>query len=172
MMDFTLLSKEEAERRFASYMRRAEEYAFAVLRNGLPAFILRNPDAIIVNPDKSVSWQVREIGCNLHSFLELVTGEETKKKIYLPLCLVNPLSRRMVGVLLATTVDPRDGRLNSKEAEAYILLPNGGGFKISFRLVYLPIQYIALHLFPMGFALRFKSPHCPFCREIWEEDAG
>lgn len=167
-----MLSREEAEQLIEFYMWMAVSYSFGVLSDGTPAFMLKSGGAVIVDEDGSVSWTVREIGVGLHSFIELTTGQKTRRKITIPLCLVNPKARQSLKPLLASTISPSDGRLNSKPAEAYILTPEGAGFKVHFKLQNLTTQYAMLQLFPSDFAARFKSKHCPFCREKSEEHGG
>ena len=163
-----LLSEREAEGLIGFYFAQAVPYSFGVLSNGKPAFMLKNNSDLVSNKDGSVTWKVCEIGLGSHSFIELVTGEEIKKKIYLPLCLVNPHSRKFLTLLLNTTRDSTDGRYNNKEAEAYVLTPDGRGTIIRVKLESLSIHYVLLQLFPSDFALKFKSKHCPFCRKLQE----
>jgi len=165
MKRLELLSEHEAEDLMIFYFAQAIPFTFGVLSNGKPAFMLKNND-IIVNRDGSVTWKACEIGVGLHSFIELVTGETYKKKIYIPLCLVDPHSRKVLTLLLNTTRQAVDGRYNSKEAEMYVLTPNGKGVKIQFKLESLTMNYVMFQLFPSVFALKFKSQYCPFCREL------
>ena len=165
MARLELLSQQENERFIRHYFSRAVPFSFGMLSNGELAFMLKNND-IIVNRDGSVTWKACEIGVGLHSFIELVTGETHKKKIYIPLCLVNPHSRKVLTLLLNTTRQAVDGRYNSKEAEMYVLTPNGKGVKIQFKLESLTTHYVMLQIMPSEFALRYKSQHCPFCREL------
>lgn len=92
-MALGLLSPEESERLIEGYMAKAVSYKFGVLSNGGPAFMLKNRNALAINPDDSLTWNVRESGISLHSFIELITGELTRKTVIIPLCLVNPVSR-------------------------------------------------------------------------------
>jgi len=163
-----LLLPLEAEQMIAAYMAKAESFIFGVAPDGTPIFTLKNRNAIVVNGDGSVTWTARETGLGLHSFIELTTGEQRKKTIIIPLCLVNSKIRRCLKPLLDSTVDAPDGKLNSKPAECYIMRSDGFGFKVTVKLENLAIQYIMLQLFPPDFALRFKSEHCPFCRELGE----
>jgi len=165
-----LLSQREAEDLMSFYFAQAVPFSFRRLSNDKPAFMLKNSGDLISNKDGSVTWKVCEIGIGLHSFIELVTGEKTKNKIYIPLCLVNPQSRKFLTLLLDTTKHPMDRRYNSKEAEAYILTPDGRGIKIKFKLQSLAMHYVTLQLFPSDFALKWKSQHCPFCRELGEAE--
>lgn len=160
-----LLSEHEAKDLMLFYFAQAVPFTFGVLSNGELAFMLKNND-IIVNRDGSVTWKACEIGVGLHSFIELVTGETHKKKIYIPLCLVNPHSRKVLTLLLNTTRQAVDGRYNSKEAETYVLTPNGKGVKIQFKLESLTMNYVMSQLFPSRFVLRYWSKHCPFCRQL------
>lgn len=166
MAKLDLLSKEEAESLISFYFSHSVPYSFGMLSNGKPAFMLKNTVDLILNKDGSITWKAREVGVGLHSFIELTTGEEKKRKIYIPLCLVNPDYRKFLKLLLDTTRNPVDGRYNSQEAELYILTPNGHGFKIHLKLENLSMQYVMMQLFPSDFALKFKSKHCPFCREV------
>ncbi len=168
MARLELLSKREAEGLMGSYFAQAVPFSFGVLSNGKPAFMLKNNNDLISNKDGSVTWTVSEIGSGLHSFIELITGETHKKKIYIPLCLVNPHSRKFLTLLLNTTRDSVDGRFNSREAETYVLTSDGRGAKIKVKLESLATHYVMLQLFPSHFALKWKSEHCPFCRELGE----
>lgn len=165
MAKFNLLSKDEAESLMSFYFSQSVPYSFGMLPNGKPAFMLKNTENLIINKDGSVTWTAREIGVSLHSFIELTTGEEKKRIIYIPLCLVNPVSRKCLKLLLDTTRNPVDGRYNSQKAELYILTPNGQGTKIHFQLPNLTMQYVIMQLVYHDFALKFKSKHCAFCRE-------
>lgn len=103
-----LLSKQEAEKLLAHYFSQAVPFSFGVMSNGKPAFMLKTPSDMIVNRDGSVTWTASELGVGLHSFIELTTGEETKKTVYIPLCLVDPKSRQaLTRALISATIDPR-----------------------------------------------------------------
>lgn len=163
-----LLSQREAQDLMRFYFAQAVPFSFGTLSNGKLAFMLKNSSDLISNKDGSVTWKVCEIGIGLHSFIELVTGEEKKRKIYIPLCLVNSHSRKFLTFLLDTTRDPMDRRYNSKEAEIYVLTLDGRGAKIKVKLESLTTHYVMLQIMPSDFALRYKSQHCPFCRELGE----
>jgi len=165
----SLVSEEEAEEFMARYWAGVVEYEYRLSFDGkavIPAFVLKNDSDIIVNKDGSITWAAREIGVGLHSFLEVKTGERKKKTIYFPLCLVSPRSRELLVPLINTTVDPKDGRLNSKEAEVYIVLKDRGGIKLNFSLPSLTTQEVMLNLFPQDLLPRYKSKHCPFCKDL------
>jgi hypothetical protein len=162
--DLELLSKEESERFIEFYMSQAEHYRLRILPDGMLAFILQNKNALLSNPDGSITWNVREIGVAPHSFIELITGEEKKKRVYIPLCLVNPNVKQNFEVLIKATVEPIDGRYNSKKAEFYILTQDERGFMIKASLANLAMHYAMLHLFPPDFASKYASQHCPFCK--------
>jgi len=170
-LSLKLLSPEEAEKLIAKYMEKSVSYSFGKLQEGSIVFVLKDEKAIIVNPDGSVTWQLTEITIGLHSFLELTTGEQNKRTVYIPLCLVNPEIRQRLSFLLSTTIDPSDGRLNSKPAHFYIANPKGKGFKVQVRLAGLALNYIMIKLFPPDFPLKFKSKHCPLCKQISPEPA-
>jgi len=127
---------------------------------------LKDNSYIVANDDETVTWFVREINLSLHSFIELRTGERRTKTIYIPLCLVNPISRRVAEALLNTTIDPLDGRFCSKKAEAIISTPDGKVVPVYFELKGLPLHYISLQMFPQGHFLTYRSSHCPFCKMI------
>jgi len=129
--------------------------------------MLNSSSHIKMNLDGSVTWAAREIGIGFHSFVEVATGEKRKRRVYIPFCLVNPNSREAIRPLLGTTIHPLDGRYNSKPAEFWVLTPEGKGFKLRIKLESLSMHYVLLKLFP-DFALKFKSEHCPFCRQIGE----
>lgn len=164
-----LISQEEGNCLINYYMAIAESYRFGVLLNGEPTFLLKNSNAIIVNADGSVTWKAQETGLGLHSFIELVTGEKTRRKIIIPLCLVNPESRRRLKPLLSTTIDQANGKLNSKNAEFWVSTTEGFGFKVRVPLPNLTIQYVMLQLFPADFAKKFASQYCPFCKDLKKE---
>jgi hypothetical protein len=161
-----IISKEESEELIRRYMSQAEDYNFAIAPTGIPCFLVKNSSAIIANDDGSVTWFAREISICMHSFIELRTGEEKTKTIYIPLCLVNPTARQFAEVLINTTKSPLDGRFGSKKAEAIIFTPDGKGVAVCFELKGLPIHHVTLQLFPQDHASKFKSSHCPFCRMV------
>lgn len=171
MARLDLPSKREAEDLMGFYFAQAIPFSFGILSNGKLAFMLKNNRDLVSNKDGSVTWKASEIGIGLHSFIELITGEETKKKIYIPLCLVNPHSRKFLTLLLNTTRRSGDGRYNGKEAEFYVLTPDGKGALIKVKLENLAMHYVTLQLFPSSFALKWKSEHCPFCRELRDVEA-
>ena len=160
-----LLSQEEQNALLAYYFAQSIPYRFGLVKNE-PALMLKSTSCIKINKDGSVTWTAREIGVGFHSFIELVTGEKRKRRVYIPFCLVNPNSREAVKPLLETTIAPLDGRFNSKPAEFWILTPEGKGFKVRIRLESLTLHYVALQLLPTDFALKFRSKFCPFCREM------
>lgn len=162
-----LLSQDEQNALLAYYFAQLIPYRFGLVKNE-PALMLKSTSYIKVNKDRSVTWAAREIGVGFHSFIELITGERKKKRVYIPLCLVNPKVRRFVQLLLETTIDPTDGRYNSKPAQFWILTPEGKGFKVRIRLESLSMHYVLLKLLPPDFVLKLKSEFCPFCRQIGE----
>lgn len=168
MARLDLLSQHEAENLMLFYFAQAVPFSFGVLSNGKPAFMLKNNSDLISNKDGSVTWTACELGMGLHSFIKLTTGETRKKQIIIPLCLVNPHSRKFLALLLNTTRDSVDGRFNSREAETYVLTPDERGAKIKVKLASLTTHYVMLQIMPSDFALRYKSQHCPFCRELGE----
>jgi len=159
-----LLSKREAERLLAYCFSRAVPYSFGVMSDGKPAFMLKNPLDLIINRDRSVTWRANELGVGLHIFIRLTTGEQTRRTVYIPLCLVTAKTGNFLKRLIDTTVDPADGRFNSHPTEFYVLTPDGCGVLIKTKLAALATQYVTLQLFPPDFASRYASPHCPFCR--------
>ena len=97
MTKMSILTWEEAAAEMAYYWLHSMEYYYTVaLENGKPVavFVLKNNDAIVRNSDGSVTWTAQEINFTLHSFIKLTTGEEYKRTIYLPICLVNPKTTR------------------------------------------------------------------------------
>jgi len=159
-----LLSKQEAERLLAYCFSLAVPYSFGVMSDGKPAFMLKNPLDLVINGDRSVTWRANELGVGLHIFILLTTGEQTRRTVYIPLCLVTAKTRNFLKRLINTTVDPADGRFNSRPAEFYVLTPDGYGTLIKTKLELLATQYVTLQLIPPDFASRYASPHCPFCR--------
>lgn len=92
-MKLDLLTQKESERLMEYYWSQAAPYTYITVLEGarlLPVFILKHKNDLVVEEDNSVAWQVREIGLGLHSFIEIITGEKRKKRVYLPLCLVRP----------------------------------------------------------------------------------
>ena len=150
------------------YFAQSVPFSFRRLSDGNLAFMLKNSGDLIINEDGSVTWTVREIGLGLHSFIELTTGEQTKRKIYIPLCLINLDSRKYLQFLLETTRARDDARYNSQPARFYILTADGKGFHAKVRLQNLATHYVMLQLMPPEFALRYRSVHCPFCTQILE----
>ena len=159
-----IISKEEREELIRRYMSEAEDYNFAIAPTGIPCLLMKNSSAIIANSDGSVTWFTRAISLDAHTFIELKTGEKKTKTIYIPICLVNAESRHIAEALLNTTIDPMDGRLGSKDAEAIIITPDGRGFTIRLKLKVLALSYVSLLMFPHGYVLRLKSKHCAFCK--------
>jgi hypothetical protein len=166
------LSRKEAEMKMQYYWARASPYIYLITFEDdrpIAAFLPKHADHIINNADGSVTWAAREISIGLHSFIELTTGEKVKRTIYLPVCLVNPHTREMFKPLIFSTVDPKDGRLSSKDAECYIIHPKYGGFKINLPLAGLTMAYVMLQIMPPDFAYHFKFNKCVFCRSILED---
>lgn len=161
-----ILSKKESERFMQRYMRQAEDYNFAIAPTGIPCFLMKSSSAVIANEDESVTWSVRAISLDAHTFIELKTGEKQTRTIYIPVCLLNTNSRHVAEALLNTTVDPLDGRLGSKDSEAVIITPDGKGFMIHFEVKVLALSYLSFQIFPQDYILRLKSNHCRFCRMV------
>ncbi len=160
-----LMDAEEAKHELSKLFGQSVEYTlFRAPRNGRATFLLGHND-IIVNPDQSVTWFAREIGVSLHSFIELTTGENHKKTVCLPLCLVNPQTREAYKPLLESTVGAA-GKLNEREAEFYVFDANMIGALIKIKLENLALHYIMLQLFPSSIIRKFKSKYCPFCGNL------
>lgn len=166
-MKIYLPSDEELESNMKHIWENVPKNLSFYLVEGVPCFLLQDED-IIYNRDESVTWEIKEIGFNMHSFIQLITGEKEKKRIYLPLCLVNPQSRRCLEYLIQTTIDPMDGRLGSKDAEFIIGAKKGGFFKVSVKLTNLVLWYHTLKLMPF-IPHRFRSKQCSFCRDLERE---
>lgn len=174
-----LLSEREAEDLMNFYFSQTVPFTYGVLTNGnnlhvknsarkvlAPAFMLKNKRDLISNRDASVTWNLREIGLGFHSFIEIITGEKNKRKVYIPLCLVNPNSRKFLQFLLETTKAPEDKRYNSQEARFYVLTRDGRGFLAKVKLQNLASHFVMLQLIPAEFLSRYFSQYCPFCREV------
>lgn len=186
---FKLISNEEHERLIAEYWRDSVSYEIGYMDDGLrriPVLILDDDD-IILNEDNTITWATREIGFTMHSFIELTTGEgEQSKTVYIPLCLVNPASRRGARVLIEATRDPESGKYGSRPAEIMLLswtektlLEKGfkdvnkviEGAMIEILLPSLSMNYVMLKLLPPGFERFFATKTCPFCR-MYTENGG
>jgi len=169
-----ILTPEEAERKMRYYWSKATPYTYGLVleEDGKPlvVFVLRRADDVVRDEDGGVTWKVREISLGLHSFIELTTGEKRKRTVYLPICLVNPHTRKAFETLVLSTVDPRDGRLNSKHAECYIARPDGKAFKIQLELPGLTMMYLMLKVMPPDFAVHMKSTECAFCKAMDYEE--
>jgi len=172
LRNLKLIEREAFERLMAYYWSHAAKYLFTLGsidgETYLPLFVLKNSNDLQVNSDGSVSWEAREIGLGLHSFIELTTGVKQRNRVYLPLCLVNPKTRRGFGLLAYTTIDPADGRFNTKEAEALVSLRDGKTVKIQLKLESLASHYAMLKLMPPEIAYRMRSRYCVFCRDLPE----
>jgi hypothetical protein len=171
-----LLSPEESEHLMGIYWSKVPvsyRYVMAMTdgKDILPAFVFEN-SALVLDEDGGVTWHAREIGIGLHSFIELKTGQGVlQRTIYLPLCLVNSKSRKVLEPLIHTTISPADGRLNSRKAEFFVMRGDGRGAKIKVSLPSLATHYALLRLFPPDFPIRMRSKSCIFCRNI-EEAVG
>ena len=165
----SMLNKEEAEQQMRRYMRQAKRYYFAVSPAGIPMLLVKDRSAIIANDDGSVTWTARAISLGAHAFIELRTGEEKTKTIYIPICLVNAEARLVAEALLNATVDPLDGRLGSKDVDVIILAADEKrvkGVKIRLSLKVLAPSYVSLQLFRQSHLLHYKSNHCWFCNAM------
>jgi len=174
------LFKEEAEARMAELVKKIPRpLSFGVLPNGMPFFAIPRK-YIIMDEGGFVSWSARERCIGMHSFIELTIGEgEEKLTVYLPICLVHTLARLFAMAVARTTIDPRDGRYNSKPAEILVIpfeaievlqrgeLPLGEtGFAFKVKLEGLVTQLRLATL--LGVPLEpYKSKHCPFCAGEW-----
>jgi len=142
-------------------MAKSVKYEFCV-KDGVPIFLL-NPRSIVVEHD-IVTWNIRGYMIGFHYFLELKTGESITKTVVLPLCLANQASRLNCMALVRTTIDPADGRFNSKLAEFIIATTDGAlAFKVQCSLAALSMCLVMLELFPESYLHCWKSRHCPFC---------
>jgi len=160
-----IVSAEEKEKQIERFNRQAEDYKFAWSPSGKPCLLLKHDSAIIENEDGSVTWFARVQTLNGHTFIELKTGEKKKTKtIYIPICLINPESHHVAEALLNTTIDPKDGRIGSKNAEIIALTPKGKGVVFNLDLKTLGVSYVTLQLFPREHVLKQKSKHCKFCQ--------
>jgi len=159
-----IVTPEEREKLIQRYNRQAEEYKFAWAPSGKPCLLLKNDSAIIENEDKSVTWFARVHVFDAHAFIELKTGETKTKTITIPLCLINPESHSIVEAILNTTINPKDGKIGSKNAEIIALTPSGRAVAFNLDLGTLGVSYVNLQLFPREHALKQKSKHCKFCK--------
>jgi hypothetical protein len=164
-----LLSKQEAERLIAARCKRCVPYRMVAAR---PIPIIDLPEgSILSGQDGSVSYDVYEETIGLHSLIKLTIGKRgTTRTICILLCLVCPQSRRDLEPLLATTIKPEVGKLNSQNAEV-ILRDGRRALYVNVPLPGLTTNYVMLQLMPTDFPLRFASPHCPFCKDLLDQEA-
>jgi hypothetical protein len=176
-MSLKIISEEENKQLMRFYFSQTVPFTYGVLTDDThnnmrarqvfaPAFMLKNKQDLISNKDGSVTWNLREIGLGFHSFLEIITGEKNKRKVCIPLCLVNPNSRKFLQFLLQTTRTLEDNRYNSQPAQFYILSKDGRGFLAKVKLQNLATHYVMLQLMPPDFVSRYWSQYCLFCREV------
>ena len=158
------MNQEETGQLFAEYERFMPKHQMVLAPDGRLGFIVEDDELII--DGEGIVWSTTEISVGPHSFIEIVTGEEKTKRMLLLLCLLNPRSRRAASLLLESTIDPSDGRFNSKSAEFY-LTSSKEGCLMTCKLPHLARWYTLTKLFPMDMMTeRFQTEHCPFCREL------
>jgi len=175
-----LVSQEEYEEAMTKYSSSMPSHVSSFV-DGQFNFILNK--AIDVDSDpEGISWRATEVGLGLHSWIELIIGEKRKAKVCLPICLVNSEARRIAYVLLRTSIDPDDGKLNSKKAEFNVYWPPQGeklrqgshqvldGIKVRMSLPFATMQYLIMLMVPEDFMTRFVSKHCIFCRQFLRRD--
>jgi hypothetical protein len=160
-----MISNEETNEIIHRYMEKAEDYSPKISNNGMVWLFLKNESALIANPDGSVTWFARAISFPTHAFIELRTGEEELKTIYLPICLINDRSRKFAEVLLNSTIKKNDTRFGGKDADLAIVTPDGKICVIQIELKSLVLSYVAFQILPQDFMVRSKSSFCPFCKE-------
>ncbi|MCW4011131.1 MAG: hypothetical protein NWF05_11015 [Candidatus Bathyarchaeota archaeon] len=167
MKKFRAVSEKETERLVNRFMRQAQKYKLAFTDTGIPCLILENSEALAVDKDGSLTWKTKLWFCNGHVFIQLITGTNRKKTAYLPICLLNPKTRRIAEALLSTTIGSVDGRFCSKKADICVGNCDGKLFRISLDLTGLSFEYLTIEMSCGSFLPNLKSACCPFCREIF-----
>jgi hypothetical protein len=165
-----ILTVEEAEEKIKELISQIpEEGYFMGIFRGFPVIKLCNPSIIKLNNDGTIDWEAHEVSVGMHTFIEISTGPKKDNKFVICLCLINSEIRPFIEALIHTTIDPKDGRFNSKDAELILIIDDEKIFKIHFPLPGLSTNYLMLYLVP-DICSHYKSKYCPLCKEVQESD--
>ena len=146
---------------------------YILQKDGLPLLVLKNRETLIADNDLWITWTatIWTYGTS-HTFLEIIIDAKKKRKVFIPICLLNPKTKLIAKSLIETTKNSHDGRFGSKNGEFYFSTDLVRVFKISLDLLPLASNYVSLEMIPNGFWEHLRSPHCPFCTEVFSQHSG
>lgn len=162
-----ILTPEESNHLIGKYFRGVKRFSFTIAEtNGrlLPCFLVQTP--LREDEDGGLWWKAGVDCVDTHCFIRI---KLRNGRIVLPLCLIDPFSRKIASIIAETT---KVKKYNEKEATILIGNEDGEVYPVIFSAESLCVSLVTSELFPPSFFRERLSRHCPLCRKLMKEREG